>query len=118
MSMTCDCCGLIESTFACANAAPHLNYYPVLTMLESLEKQRRIELYAADCKLSDAVEVLNSEQHYTVCHYFKCTRCGQLFFLGACVRGTPKFKKIDDIKSINFSNMIWGNIGTRYFQQK
>ena len=114
MSMTCDCCGLIESTFACANAAPHLNYYPVLTMLEALEKQGRIELYAADCKLAEAVEVLNSELHYTVCHYFKCTRCSQIFFLGACIRGTPKFKKIDDIDSINFSNMIWGNIGTRY----
>lgn len=113
----CDNCGLIESAFGGAQAEPFRNYYPVLLMLEGLETQQRIELYAGDCKLTEAVAVLNSEQHFTVCHYFRCTRCGKMFFLGACVRGVPKFKVIDDIESINFSNMIWGNIGTRYKRQ-
>lgn len=40
-----------------------------------------MELFASDCPLEDTDAVLDAEQHYTVCHYVRCRRCGALYFL-------------------------------------
>ena len=110
----CEECNIINIIFDVAIQGRHKNYYPTLQSLEALEKQKKIELFAGDCQLSEALNILKSEQHYTVCHYLKCSKCDQFFFLGACVRGTPIYKLIDNVDNENLSNIIWGNVGTKY----
>ena len=78
---------------------PHKNYTSVLNFLSDLESKDKIELFAGDCQLQEALDVFYSERHYTVCHYLRCTQCSQMFFLGACIRGTPIYRLIDDIES-------------------
>ena len=103
----CKECDIIQALFTAASKSPRNNYYPTLKFLVALEKQKRILLYAGDCTLSDAIKVLETEQHYTVCHYYKCIGCSQVFFFGACIRGTPIYKMIDDAEDVNYRNMIW-----------
>lgn len=79
-------------------------------------KQGRIELYAGDCPIDEVEKNLIDEEHYTIQHYFKCRNCNQYFYIGACVRGMPVFKIVDNIKTIDFNKMLWGRYGT-HFQQ-
>lgn len=110
----CRNCNIIAALFDAARDDAHKNYTPLLRFLEALEAQERIELFAGDCLLRETLEVLNSDRHFTVCHYLRCRQCGQLFFFGACIRGTPKYKLIDHIDEERISRMIWGNVGTKY----
>jgi hypothetical protein len=110
----CQQCDIIEVLFKAASKDAHKNYYPVLRFLQALEEEKYIELYAGDCLLEDAMKILESEQQYTVCHYFQCKSCKAIYFLGACIRGVPIFKKIENIEQENLNNMISGNIGTYY----
>ncbi|NLG04270.1 MAG: hypothetical protein GX567_10655 [Clostridia bacterium] len=41
---------------------------------------------------------------------------GRIYFFGACIRGTPIYKVIDDITNENIDNMIWGKQGN-YFDR-
>lgn len=111
----CNECHTIEVKFNAATKDTHKSYVPLLNFLQSLEEQNRIELFAGDCLLGEAIEVLYEEKHYTVCHYLKCTYCGQIFFFGACIRGTPIYRVVDNIANENLSNRIWGNVGTKYY---
>ena len=83
-----------------------------------LERQGDIELYAGDCPLEGADAVLDAEKHYTVCHYMQCRSCGALYFVGACIRGTPVFRQVADIKKENLDTRLWGRCGTYYLQKK
>ena len=77
-----------------------------------------MELYAGDCPLEDTGAVLDAEQHYTVCHYMQCRSCGALYFVGACIRGTPVFRQVEDIRKENLGTRLWGRCGTYYLQKK
>lgn len=110
----CKNCHSITLLFNEAQKDPHKNYTSVLNFLSDLESKDKIELFAGDCQLQEALDVFYSERHYTVCHYLRCTQCGQMFFLGACIRGTPIYRLIDDIESENISNKIWGKVGSKY----
>ncbi len=110
----CNNCNIIKTLFHSAKENPHENYIPVLRFLEGMETEKRIELFAGDSLLRYSLEVLNSEKHFTVCHYLKCPQCGQIHFLGACIRGIPLYKVIDNIDNEKLDNLIWGNVGTKY----
>lgn len=77
-------------------------------------EQGRIELYAGDCLIEEAEKNLLGEQHYTICHYLKCKSCSRFFFIGACIRGTPIYKALDNLNDVNLDNMLWGHCGTLY----
>lgn len=113
----CEQCQIVSDRFIQTRNKFHKDYNAVLGLLEELEKAGRIELLAGDCLLKDATEALDSEQHFTVCHYLKCRQCGQVFFFGACIRGAPIYKLIDDFSIVNLDRMLWGKAGT-CFQNK
>ena len=104
----------IKTQFEEVGNNPHINYVTTLLFFIELESNNIIELYAGDCKLSEALKILNEEKHYTVCHYLKCKECGQIIFIGACIRGTPIYKQIEDIKDENINNLLWGKEGTMF----
>ena len=110
----CNQCDIAKTTFKVAKKEAHMNYYPILKLLEAMEKQNRIELYAGDCFLDETERVLESEQHFTVCHYLKCKTCTKFFFIGACIRGTPKYKILRNLKNEDPTNLIWGKRGILY----
>lgn len=68
----CMQCSSIKALFETTGDNPHVNYMPTILFLNGLESNNTIELYAGDCKLSEALSILNEEKHYTVCHYLKC----------------------------------------------
>lgn len=112
----CKNCRIIEETFQAAGSNPHMNYVPVYRMLEAMLGQNRIEIYAGDCPFEEALEVLNSDRHYTVSFYLECSRCHDVYFFGACIRGTPIYKKIENINREPVERLIWGKEG-RYFRE-
>lgn len=114
----CGNCGIIAALFDAAGQEPHSNFMPVVRFLEAMESQGRVELYAGDCPLPETLDVLDAEMHFTLCQYLRCTQCGQFFFLGACVRGTPKFKIIERIERENLDNLLWGRVGAKYHNNR
>lgn len=110
----CKYCNIIKTIFKEAKTNPHIYYSPIIYFLSAMEKSEKIELFAGDCLLKDANEVLLEEKHYTVCHYIKCKSCSLVFFIGACIRGKPLFKVIKNIEKENIKNRIWGNVGIYY----
>lgn len=110
----CKNCKIIEDVFVSASSNPHINYVLVYRMLETMLQQKRISVYAGDCKFVDALTELSKEQHYTLCFYLECTECHQIYFFGACIRGVPKYKKIENINQEKIENLVWGNEGS-YF---
>lgn len=113
----CKNCDIINHTFQGAASNPHQNLFPVYTMLLTLKQSNRIEVYAGDCAFEDMMQVLGEETHYTVCFYLRCPDCDTYYFLGACIRGTPIYKVIDDISQEKIEHLIWGREGV-YFEQK
>ena len=93
-------------------------YGQLLCAFAALERQGVMELFAGDCPLADAAAVLDAEQHYTVCHYMRCRKCGALYFLGACIRGVPVFRRVMDLHKENLNVRLWGRCGTWYSQNK
>ncbi len=90
--------------------------------LSKLYDEGVIELYAGDFHFKDTIEVLHNETSYTVQQYFFCKKCKQFFAIGACIRGTPYFKVINDIKkkkyNATFNRGISGKIGIYYKNPK
>lgn len=114
----CPLCGPLAARMKAAGSCSHRQYDQLLRELTELERQGRMELFAGDCLLEDTSAVLNAEQHYTVCHYMRCRSCGALYFVGACIRGAPVFRQVDDIKKENLDIRLWGRCGTYYLQKK
>ena len=110
----CKNCSILKAAF---QSAPdhHMNYSPVLEMVKVMEKHGRVQLYAGDCLLSEIDTVLEEEKHYTVKHYIRCTECGQIYFLGACIRGRPAYKVVTDMgEEQDMLSAFWGKRGALY----
>lgn len=110
----CNNCKIVESTFEGAKSNPHRNLCPVYNLLSDLVRTGRLIIYAGDCPFENMMQILDEEKHYTVCFYLQCPQCGEIYFFGACIRGTPIYKRIDNIFQENIGNLIWGTEGT-YF---
>lgn len=116
-NIICPFCGPLKAQIKERNGDPHRQYGQILCKVTELERQGCLELFAGDCPLEDTDAMLDAEQHYTVCHYVRCCRCGALYFVGACIRGTPVFRQVADIRQENLGTRLWGRCGT-YFSQK
>lgn len=114
----CTNCEIVKTAFAGAASEPHLNYLPIHALLSTMLKQNRLEVYAGDCPFDEMTEVLEGEEHYTVCFYFKCPECDTFYFFGACIRGVPIYKVINDISAEKLGKMLWGTEGTWFSEER
>ena len=110
----CPFCGPLAAQMKQASGGSYRQYGQILRELMELERQGRMELFAGDCPLEEADAALDAEQHYTVCHYMRCCSCGALYFVGACIRGAPVFRQVEDIRKENLAVRLWGRCGTYY----
>ena len=67
----CDNCRIIECAFEGAASNPTGNYMPVYRMLAELLRQKRIRIYAGDCKFENVPEMLSSEKCWPFPSYGK-----------------------------------------------
>ncbi len=110
----CEKCYVLRELFKAAESNSHQNYIPTLAFIKEMVRQERIELFAGDCPIEEVEKHLFDEIHYTISHYFRCKSCEQSFFIGACIRGMPVYKRINDLNTINFNTMLWGRCGILY----
>lgn len=94
----CEKCYLFKCAIENADIYRY-NYKLIVGMSETLIKDDLFELYAGDCEIEDTLDLLYAETKYTISHYVKCKTCEQYYFFGACVRGAPVHKVVDDIKN-------------------
>ena len=104
----CPSCGPLAAQMKEASGGSYRQYDQILRELMELERRGDMELFAGDCPLEDTDTVLDAEQHYTVCHYMRCRNCGALYFVGACIRGTPVFRQVADIRKEDLGTRLWG----------
>ena len=114
----CPCCGSLAAQLRENRSISHRQYDQLLQKLVKLEQQGAVELFAGDCPLKDTGAVLDTEQHYTVCHYMQCRKCRAIYFVGACIRGTPILRQVADVRKENLGTRLWGRCGTYYLQKK
>lgn len=115
--ISCPFCGELAAQMKAAGGSYRL-YDELLRGLMELERQGNMELYAGDCPLEDTGAVLDAELHYTVCHYMRCRSCGAIYFVGACIRGRPVYRRVEDIQKEDLATRLWGRCGTYYLQKK
>ena len=110
----CTNCDYISRIFDDAKTDKHGKYALTIEQLVALKKSNKIEVLMADCDLDKAIEVLYSEMHYTVMHYFNCSECNRLHRIGACIRGTPLYENNIEIDLVKESKKLWGTTGKFY----
>ena len=117
-NLSCPACGQLAAWMKETSGGSYRQYDQLLQELMRLEGRGVIELFAGDCPLGDTDAVLASERHYTVCHYLRCRRCGAIYFVGACIRGKPVWRQVENIQKENLDIRLWGRCGTCYLQKR
>ena len=115
-NLICPSCGQLAVQMEEASGGSYRQYDQILQALMELEAQGDMELFAGDCPLEDTDTVLGAEQHYTVCQYMRCHSCGVIYFIGACIRGAPVYRKVENLQKENLETKLWGRYGT-YFSK-
>lgn len=110
----CPKCKEIKVIFKEATVDPYHLYLPTLYYLKEKMLSGGIDLYAGDCPIDEVENNLKSEIHSTICHYFKCDYCNQIFFVGSAIHGTPTFSLINDVSDDIMNRVLWGRYGSRY----
>jgi hypothetical protein len=89
-------CLTCESALVRADADPPHDIDIVATTdaLSSLVEAGRIREKRGDVPLADMLDLLHSEQKYTIVSYLDCLACGRTIFWGLCVRGAPVFRHV------------------------
>lgn len=113
---SCLSCSLLLTQMKETSSDSYRQYNRILQTLMELERKGVLELFAGDCSLEDTDTILEAEQHYTVCQYMRCRSCGAIYFIGACIRGTPVYRKVENLRAENLDTKLWGRYGT-YFQK-
>lgn len=114
--ISCPSCALLAAQMKKASGRSYRQYDQILQKLMELEQQGKMELFAGDCTLGDTDAALEAEQHYTVCQYMRCRSCGAIYFIGACIRGAPVYRKVENLQKENLETRLWGRYGT-YFSK-
>ena len=109
---SCLSCGLLLTQMKETSSDSYRQYNRILQTLMKLERKGVLELFAGDCPLEDTDTILGAEQHYTVCQYMRCRSCGTLYFIGACIRGAPVYRKVENLQTENLDTKLWGRYGT------
>lgn len=102
----CKNCDIVNGTFQGAQSNPHMNLSAVYSLLSFLVNKKRLIIYAGDCPFNNMMKILGEEKHFTVCFYLQCPQCGDIYFFGACTRGTPEYIKVNDISKENIDELI------------
>lgn len=89
------------------------DYKLVYETLRSATQLNILEFIAGDCPLHDIENHMALEDLYTMCHYFKCNKCGRIFFIGFCCRGMPIGKIVYELPT-NIEQISNGHYGTYY----
>lgn len=113
---SCLSCSLLLTQMKETSSDSYRQYNRILQTLMELERKGVLELFAGDCPLEDTDTILVAEQHYTVCQYMRCRSCGAIYFIGACIRGTPVYRKVENLRAENLDTKLWGRYGT-YFSE-
>ena len=108
----CKSCLFLNTLFSEAGKSKSCDYSSFMSHLNTLEAQDQLQLVAGDCPIKDATTYLECEEHYAISHYVQCKCCNQYFFVGACIRGTPKYKVLDTLNNKDIERMLWGRCGT------
>lgn len=116
-NLICPSCGQLAAQMKEDHDSSYHQYDRILQTLIELEQKGDMELFAGDCPLEDTDAVLESEQHYTVCHYMQCRICGAIYFIGACIRCAPIYRKAENLQAENLDTKLWGRYGT-YFSKR
>lgn len=116
--LRCPVCGPLAARMGEVTGGSGRQYDRLLRDLMERERQGGMELFAGDCPLAEAGAALEAEEHYTVCHYLRCRRCGALYFVGACIRGAPVLRRVEDLGGERLNARLWGRCGTFYRQEK
>ena len=114
--LNCSSCGQLTAQISEDNSNSYRQYNRILQTLMELERKGILELFAGNYPLEDTDTILGAEQHYTVCQYMRCRSCGALYFIGACIRGTPVYRKVENLRAENLDTKLWGRYGT-YFSE-
>ena len=116
LNKSCFSCGLLLTQIKETRSDSYRQYNRILQTLMELERKGLLELFAGDCPLEDTDTILGAEQHYTVCQYMRCRSCGAIYFIGACIRGAPVYRKVENLQKENLNTKLWGRYGT-YFSK-
>ena len=98
---SCLSCSLLLTQMKETSSDSYRQYNRILQTLMELERKGVLELFAGDCSLEDTDTILEAEQHYTVCQYMRCRSCGAIYFIGACIRGTPVYRMVEILRAEN-----------------
>lgn len=113
----CPACSSLHKLLTANARDSWKKYDQVMATSRDLVIQGTLELFAGDCPLEDADDALASEQHLTVCHYLRCKSCGNLYYVGGCIRGKPVFRRVTDQDSERIAFRLWGRYGS-FFENK
>ena len=116
LNKSCLSCSLLLTQMKETRSDSYRQYNRILQTLMELERKGLLELFAGDCPLEDTDTILGAEQHYTVCQYMRCRSCGAIYFIGACIRGTPIYRKVENLQAENLETRLWGRYGTYFLK--
>ncbi len=113
----CSDCAPLSALFECSAPKSSVSvYFDIIRDLTEMEKRGIIELYAGDCPIGKAAEVVESELLYTVYHYLCCKKCRTIYKLGVCIRSTRLVaEKIGHKKEDCMEMLLKGRYGV-YFE--
>ena len=120
----CQCDVIVELI---DNGCDYGKYIEYINILNEMENNEVLELYAGDSYLNDIQEHCEKEDRYSISHYYRCRRCNRVFFIGFCCRGgfifeVDKYPKsyAKSIENINFESIMDGKekLGVRFYNNQ
>jgi len=88
------------------------SYTDVAKRLADAASSGSMELLAGDCELNDVWDVVDSDEHFSVSHLFRCIQCDETYFIGVCIRGAPIYKHGVPVPEPEaLKNLYWGRLG-------
>jgi len=104
----CEVCNPYRSCFT------QMKYLDGFNLMRSQVENGKLVFYAGSCPLNELEKHLESEDLYTIEHYFKC-KCGRYYYTGYCIRGNPVLKSNEKPTKGVFKNLS-GRYG-EYFER-
>ncbi|MBM6616337.1 hypothetical protein [Bacillus suaedaesalsae] len=92
------------------------NYLEAFQLMREHAKQGNLTFVAGSCPLDNLEEHIETEDLYTIDHYFSCS-CGQVFYTGFCIRGLPTLRLYDSLPK-GFDKTISGRYGIFFEKEK
>ncbi len=111
-----ECCDVLKA-FEEAKKAPLHSWRSVYGLLLERVCANKLEVYASDCDFDKALDEIAKEVHFAYYFYLRCHKCGEIYYMGICVRGTPVFKTSEEFSENQIERTVKSGIGT-FFNNK